>query len=223
MLMKKITFTILLSCFSIVTWAQSWCGNSFITVNDYWYTGSNGYVHEGGYFNGANIGTFTTSSFNLGGELQVWPATDNPATLYYSIDNGSFTAISLPRTGSDGNNSKHYGSASVSLTGLSNGSHTIKVYFQAGSVYDNNGGADYVANFNVDFGTGYKAIDADLKVSVKNGFVSALFSGQAHIELFSITGQQLKSVVVNNEFSEKVNPGVYVLRVNGKAHKVLVK
>lgn len=221
--MKKITLTILLTCFSFVVWSQAWCGNSFITVNDYWYTGSNGYVHEGGYFNGANIGTFTTSSFNLGGELQVWQATDNPATLYYSIDNGSFTAISLPRTGTDGNNSKHYGSASVSLTGLSNGAHTIKIYFQAGSVYDNNGGADYVANFNVDFGTDVHSIDADIKILVKNGEINALFSGQAHIELYSITGQQLKSLVAHNEFSEKVHPGVYVLRINGKSHKVLVK
>lgn len=221
--MKKITFTILLSCFSIFVWAQDWCGNSYITVNDYWYTGSNSYVHQGGYFDGANIGTFTSSSLNLGGELQVYPATDNSATLYYSIDDGSFTAISLPRTGSDGNNSKHYGSASVSLTGLSNGLHTIKIYFQAGSVYDSKGGANYVANFNVDLGTDLKATNADLKVSVKNGVVSALFSGQAHIELYSITGQQLKSVVVNDEFSEIVRPGVYLLRINGESHKVLVK
>lgn len=62
-----------------------------------------------------------------------------------------------------------------------------------------------------------------IRVYTSNRDVRAEFSGQAHIELFSITGQQLKSVVAHNEFSEKVNPGVYVLRVNGKAHRVLVK
>lgn len=67
------------------------------------------------------------------------------------------------------------------------------------------------------------ALKNDVSIVVNMSTIQTKFSGQAHIELYSITGQQLKSVVANNEFSEKVNPGVYVLRVNGKAHKVLVK
>jgi hypothetical protein len=152
----------------------------------------------------------------------VWEATDNPATLYYAINDGSFTAISLPRTGSDGNNSKHNGSASVSLTGLTNGAHTIKIYFQAGSVYDNNGGADYVANFNVDFGTAVNSTHSDLKIFSNDARITVKLNGQANIQLHSITGQLLKSVRVNNEFSEAVSPGIYFLRINGKSHKVLV-
>ncbi len=68
-----------------------------------------------------------------------------------------------------------------------------------------------------------EALKNDVSIVVYMSTIQTKFSGQALIELFSITGQQLKSVVANNEFSEKVNPGVYVLRVNGKAHKVLVK
>lgn len=73
----------------------------------------------------------------------------------------------------------------------------------------------------------YTGISDDLKndisIIVSNSTILAQFSGQANIELFTITGQLVKSVVVNNEFSENVNPGIYVLRVNGKSNKVLVK
>lgn len=214
---------ILFSFISLTLWSQDWCGNSYIVVSGTWYTGSNSYIHTGGKFHEANLGTFTTSGFNLGGELQVYPATDNPATLYYAIDDNEFVEISLPRLGTEGNNSKHAGYADVSLEGLANGSHTISVYFKAGEKYDSNNNANYIANFSVDVNTNIIATETGIKIFSDNRKINARFSGQAHIELYSITGQQLKSVVVNNEFSETVSPGIYVLRVNGKSHKVFVK
>ncbi len=114
------------------------------------------------------------------------------------------------------------------LDGLAkNTTYNLHVYAKSWGTYGDewlsNGGANYVATFTTDNTTGVNQTSNTIKVYPEKNTVNARFSGQAHIELYSITGQQLKSVVVNNEFSEKVNPGVYVLRVNGKAHKVLVK
>ena len=145
--MKKNLSILILFLFPIIyLQAQSWCGNSFMVVNDVWYTGSNSYVHTGGYFNAANLGTLS-ESITLGGELQVYPYTNDTETMYYRIDDNTFNAVALALSGSDGNNSKHYGATSVSLSGLTAGTHTIEIYFQAGSVYDSNSGGNYKATF----------------------------------------------------------------------------
>ena len=152
--MKKFTTLFFLSSFILTVWGQTWCGNSYITINSVWYTGSNSYVQPAGRFQGASLGSFgSTSSITLGGELQAWPSTVTPASMYYRIDTGTFTEISLPKTGTEGNNSKHYGEAAVSLSTLSVGSHTLEVYFQAGTAYDNNSGANFKATFTVSSST----------------------------------------------------------------------
>ena len=143
--MKKI-FT-LFAVILCATSAWAWCGNSFITVNGKWYTGSNSYKHEGGYFNDANLGDLTT--LMLGGELQVYPKSGAAATLCYKIDDGGEKSISLPKTGEDGNNSKHSGSGKVDLSALSGGEHTISVWFKHNSDYDSNNSKNFVAKFNI--------------------------------------------------------------------------
>ena len=152
--MKKITLLLLLIVFTVKSFSTpvgpTWCGNSYMTVNSVWYTGSNSYVQPAGKFQGASLGSFgSTSTITLGGELQAYPVYSSAATLYYRIDTGSFVAISLPNTGTNGNNSVHSGSGSVSLSSLSAGSHTLEIYFQAGTTYDNNSAANYKATFTV--------------------------------------------------------------------------
>ena len=147
------TLTMLLTLGIGQAWA--WCGNSFIIVNDTWCTGSNSYVHTGGYFDGKNLGTLTT--LNLGGELQVYPSSNTAAYLYYKIDSGSEKSISLPKTGNDGNNSKHSGSGTVDLSTLSGGQHTIEVWFKHGSDYDSNNSNNYKAIFTIDPVVTFKA------------------------------------------------------------------
>lgn len=220
--MKKITLIISILVFSLTGWSQSWCGNSFMTVNGTWYTGSNGFVQPAGLFNGANIGTFTSNSFILGGELQVWPATDNAANLWYSVDGGAFVAISLPKTENVGENSKHYGESSISLTSLANGNHTISVYFQAGGVYDSNSSNNFTASFTKDVSTALNNVQLGVVIRSANKMIQAEFSGKAHVELFSITGQLIKSVNALNNFSTALQPGIYMLRINGTTHRVLV-
>ena len=145
--MKKSIFLFFAALlFSASAWAD-WCGNSFITVNGLWCTGSNSYVHTGGKFHGKDLGTLTT--LELGGEFQVWPSSTTAGTLCYKIDDGTENSISLPKTGTDGNNSKHSGSGAVDLSGLAEGSHNIAVWFTHGSDIDNNGGSNYVATFTI--------------------------------------------------------------------------
>lgn len=144
--MKKSIFLIF-AAILCATNAWAWCGNSFITVNGTWCTGSNSYVHTGGKFDGKNLGTLT--AFKLGGELQVYPKSSKAASLCYKIDGGAEVAISLPKTGEEGNNSKHSGEADVDLSTLPAGNHTIAVWFKHGSDYDSNGGSNYVATFTI--------------------------------------------------------------------------
>lgn len=145
--MKKSIFLFFAALlFSASAWAD-WCGNSFITVNGLWCTGSNSYVHDGGNFHGKDLGTLTT--LELGGEFQVWPSSTTAGTLCYKIDDGTENSISLPKTGTDGNNSKHSGSGAVDLSGLAEGSHNIAVWFKHGSDIDNNGGSNFVATFTI--------------------------------------------------------------------------
>ncbi|MCD7974158.1 MAG: hypothetical protein LUG18_16085, partial [Candidatus Azobacteroides sp.] len=177
---------------------STWCGDSYIVVDGLWYTGSNSYVHNGGYFDGADLGTFTSESFTLGGELQVWPDTNTLAQLYYCFDDpqedGNFVSISLPRTGSEGNNSKHYGEGTVSLAGLANGNHTIYIYFQSGSDVDNNNNNYFTATFELALpepelttaGNSHIIVNINNNVSTYNGsatdaaedFASATLMGQ---------------------------------------------
>ena len=145
--MKKSIFLVLATILC-ATNAWAWCGNSFITVNGLWCTGSNSYVHDGGKFDGKDLGTLT--ALELGGELQVWPSSEEAATMYYSIDNAEPVAISLPKTGMDGENSKHSGSATVDLSALAAGEHTLAVWFNHGSDWDSNNSNNFVATFTTE-------------------------------------------------------------------------
>ena len=93
--MKKSIFLILATILTATNAWADWCGNSFITVNGLWCTGSDGYVHDGGKFDGKDLGELTV--LDLGGELQVYPKSEEAATMYYSIDNAEAVAISLPK------------------------------------------------------------------------------------------------------------------------------
>jgi len=225
--MKKTTLLlVLIIAFSSFSNAQTWCGDSYMTLNGTWYTGSNSYVQAAGYFQNANLGTFnksTTTSITLGGELQVYPSTETAVTMYYSFNGFSFNSFSLPKTGISGNNSKHYGEKSINITGFSPGTYSIWVYFQIGDVYDSNNSANFKANFTItDTPAGIDNLESTLKLSGSNGTVKAIFDGEAQVELYTMTGQLVRSAKVTNEFTQLVNSGAYLIRINGKAHKILV-
>ena len=93
-----------------------------------------------------------------------------------------------------------------------------------GTAYDA-ANAGYIATFTkTTVYTGTENLPGKgVKIYSTNKAVRAEFTGNAHIELFSITGQLIKSVNATNNFSSAVHPGIYMLRINGATHRVLVK
>lgn len=242
--MKKITF--ILSCVLLVSsFAYSATGwfSDFILIEKnaageqyYWIGGNPSFGTE---LNSYDFGVVATLVIT-GCDMKYWSDTQDRTggAFYYEIravDNTTIVKSSVETLWN--HNAIGGNDYQGTLTGLSNNvleglaiNTTYKLHVWAkhwgsgqGDNWLSNGGANYVATFTTDNTTGInQTVNATIIYSDKNS-VNAKFTGNAHIELYSITGQQLKSVVVNNEFSEKVNPGVYVLRVNGKSHKVLVK
>ena len=81
----------------------------------------------------------------------------------------------------------------------------------------------YKARFTISSGTGIdQQIASTLKVSIIPGLIDARFEGKAQVELYTMTGLLIRSTVVDNQFTQVLKSGVYLLRVNGQTNKVLV-
>lgn len=191
--MKKSIFLVLATILC-ATNAWAWCGNSFITVNGLWCTGSNSYVHDGGKFDGKDLGTLT--ALELGGELQVWPSSEEAATMYYSIDNAEAVAISLPKTGTEGGNSKHSGNATVDLSALAAGEHTLAVWFNHGSDWDSNDSKNFVATFTTLESIVYKDVTYTIQCAGFKGAPEITWWGANGLEN-SIEPQKMDSLGYN--------------------------
>ncbi len=63
----------------------------------------------------------------------------------------------------------------------------------------------------------------ETNISGVNGLIAAHFIGIAHVELFNATGQLIRSVTATNQFTQSVKNGIYLLRINGQTHKILVQ
>ena len=83
--------------------------------------------------------------------------------------------------------------------------------------------ANYVADFTYDITSKVDNQHVSFNVSGANRTVKATFNGEAQVELFTLSGQLIRNATVANEFSQPVSTGAYILRINGTAHKVLVK
>ena len=125
-------------------------------------TGYSGTTTSG--FTDLNLGTYnTTTSDNLtlnGGGMLTYKnngSNISGAHVYYKIDNGNYSSAIALGFNEDlgGGDQRWYSQASSFnlLDGLSNGAHTVSVYFDAthdgGTHYENNGSADFTANFTV--------------------------------------------------------------------------
>lgn len=62
-----------------------------------------------------------------------------------------------------------------------------------------------------------------LILTSKNGNIEARFTGTAQIKLYSVTGQLIASKNCENEFTQQVKPGVYLLQLKGKSYKIVVR
>lgn len=70
--------------------------------------------------------------------------------------------------------------------------------------------------------TGVVAVSENMEIITVNGTINARFDGTAQVQLYTFTGQLVRSAVVSNQFIEVVKSGAYLLRINGKTHKVIV-
>lgn len=84
--------------------------------------------------------------------------------------------------------------------------------------------AGYKATFTKSVATGLdQQTKTNLRITGNSGSIEAKFNGLAQVELYTVTGQLIRSVNVENEFTQSVKNGAYLLRVNGETHKVVVR
>ena len=146
-----------------------WLGNSYILVKKNsessatWYNAS-GSGQSAGSFNGANLGTLTV--LNIGGRVEFYDDAGNQwqstVKMGYKIDSTSYDQA-LSYTGYyTGNNAQWVsggnwdgpGVFSISISGLSAGTHTIEIWFQAtdkngNTTYDSNDSKNWKATFTI--------------------------------------------------------------------------
>jgi len=67
-----------------------------------------------------------------------------------------------------------------------------------------------------------KQMNDDVRISINNGSICVNFSGKAIIELFTISGTILHTQISEEEYSRKLVHGAYLLRINGKTHKIII-
>ena len=141
-------------------------GNSAVNFNATWYTCEVEKDYDmswcsGGAFNSANLGNI--SSLKLGGQIQAYDAGNNWASghvdMHYKIDSNDPVTIELEKYDFQNNNmffeSRKDGvfvTTTIDITSLSEGKHTLSVWFNCGTKYDSNGGSNYVATFYVSRG-----------------------------------------------------------------------
>lgn len=63
----------------------------------------------------------------------------------------------------------------------------------------------------------------ELNISATNGKITVLLDGKNDIKLYSVSGQLIASKTVSGNFSHNVDKGIYILNVNNKAYKIIVK
>lgn len=207
----------------------SYLGNSYVTVggkesaNVQWYNGSG--TGQTDNFSGSLIGDYDTALV-LGGEVEVYMSSDVDALMYYQIDGGTVLSIALPKVGSVGNNSKHYGEATVDVSGLSAGTHTVKVWFKARAdmdLTDPNDGSGWQATFTK---TSTDIADAKATIApyqVEAGLLSVPFEGSKVIGLYTLTGRTIAYGVMQNGYDITLDRGIYLLRIDKKAFKIVVR
>lgn len=139
----------------------SFIGNGYVILNpnssgDTYYKVDSYNTSGNPPFTGNLFSIQTGQSLLLGGEIQTYPSEYGvTVTMYYAIDqNSSFSSINLNYFQTQNNNDWWHNVDAVNIdNGLSNGSHTLYVWFSAtdgsSTVYDNNGGINYSATFSV--------------------------------------------------------------------------
>jgi len=68
-----------------------------------------------------------------------------------------------------------------------------------------------------------KQVSENPKIQIQNNQLSISMSEPSHIEIFTSDGKKVFSKLMNGIFTETLNNGLYILKINNKAQRVLVK
>lgn len=66
-------------------------------------------------------------------------------------------------------------------------------------------------------------LESSLKLNGNNSTLTARFDGEAKVELYSTSGKLMDSKTISDVYTKSLNSGIYMLRINGVSHKVLVQ
>lgn len=66
-------------------------------------------------------------------------------------------------------------------------------------------------------------VSEDIVIQTANGTINVSLAGTATIQLYTISGVLIDKAVATGNFSKAVQQGIYLLKINGKAYKVIVR
>jgi len=191
-----------------------------------------------------NLGTISDGVLKLAGDAYIGRGGfGSMATLNYRIDNQSIISKNLSwdsgghYQGGDG----YYADKFVfyefnALEGmiLDAGTHTITIFYTGVGnnppTVNNGSSSQYYIKVTFTIPEPPSTVDLSSVVSsgyvIKNGIatIQAEFEGSAAIELYTINGTLLKKTVAVDSFEQTgLLKGLYVIKINGEASKVLVE
>ena len=88
------------------------------------------------------------------------------------------------------------------------------------SILNKKCGIDNISLF--DNSTFKTKVDAEVKITVENGTIHAIFDQVTSIRLYTISGLLLDTTDTT-DYTQAVTKGLYILSVNGKPYKILVE
>ena len=82
---------------------------------------------------------------------------------------------------------------------------------------------DVIASFTTPLpATGISpATEMNVRIMRTQGGITAEFDGTAAVELYSINGAMIDKTVAYDSYTRDLNPGAYIIRINGKATKFI--
>lgn len=69
--------------------------------------------------------------------------------------------------------------------------------------------------------TGFEQPETEINILRTPTGISVLFDGSANVELYSINGAMIDKTVAYGSYTRDLNPGAYIIRINGKATKFI--
>jgi len=135
---------------------------------------------------------------------------------------GTHTYIDLGPFSTGGNNFQNMGNFTVDLTQFpANVQQTIyvDVHVSGDSEGPHN---EYLGSSNFTYSPIVTGVNV-VKTSTVNNEISAIFNGSAKVELYNSAGQLIAKKEADNQYKQTVSPGLYILRINGESHKLIVR